>query len=86
VASGRAVTDEERDALDARLGDVVDRICAAPVRTFDDLVVRAAILVHWRGRNFSHSDPGTPDEMALAAVVRGVHLAGLRFDAEGRPL
>jgi hypothetical protein len=69
-ASGRAVTDEERDALDARLGDVVDRICAAPVRTFDDLVVRAAILVHWRGRNFSHSDPGTPDETALVRQMK----------------
>ena len=54
----------------------------------DDLVVRAAIAVHWSSLNTSAPDPDVCTERyAQGAVVRGVlDLAGLRFDAEGRLL
>jgi hypothetical protein len=66
------------------------------VRTPDDLIVRAAMAVHWN--QGSLGDPAYPDyvvnskeacsdERALAAAVRGVlDLAGLKFGAEGRLL
>jgi hypothetical protein len=77
--------DEELVVLEDRLADVVDAICAAPVRTLDDLVVRAAIgLQWWKG---DINNPGCTESLVLAAVVRGVlDLAGLRFDDEGRLL
>ena len=68
--------------------DVTDAICAEPVWTLVDLVVRAAIAVHWSSLNTSAPDPDVCTERyAQGAVVRGVlDLAGLRFDAEGRLL
>jgi hypothetical protein len=81
---GRTNTEEEVDALDERLDDSMNAILAKPVRTFDDLVVRAAIAMNVRRdeiANPEHQDP------VIAAVVRGIlDLAGLKFDAEGRLL
>jgi hypothetical protein len=92
---GRTSAEEELDALNGRLGEVTRTIIATPVRTPDDLVVRAAMAVHWN--QFGLNDPAYPDHVmnskacsdqrALAAVVRGVlDLAGLKFDVEGRLL
>jgi hypothetical protein len=86
-ASSRATTDEEDDALDGRLGSVAKAICAERVRTLDDLVVRAAIAVHWSGCDFRNPYPDCTERYALAAVVRGVlDLTGLKFDDDGRLL
>jgi hypothetical protein len=83
---GRANTEDELDALESRLGDVTRAISATPVRTPDDLVVRAAMAMHWYGNN-EISNPSCTADHVLAAVVRGVlDLAGLKFDAEGRLL
>jgi hypothetical protein len=90
---GRTSAQEELDALEVRMGDVARAISAKPVRTFGDLVVRAAMAVHWNQARLD--DPAYPDyvmnnkacsdDRALAAVVRGVlDLAGLKFDVEGR--
>jgi hypothetical protein len=78
-------TIEEEDALYDRRDSVIKAICAKPVRTPDDLVVRAAIAAHWYGDEIRN--PSFTEAHVLAAVVRGVlDLAGLKFDAEGRLL
>jgi hypothetical protein len=72
------------DALD-RLEDVTEAICAEPVRTFDNLVVRAAMAAHFYADELSNPERTVDD--VLAGVVRGVlDLAGVRLDAEGRLL
>jgi hypothetical protein len=81
----RARSDKEHDALDARLRDVAKAICAEPVRTPDDLVIRAAIATHWLRCEITN--PSHTEEHVLAAVVKGVlDMAGLRFDDAGRLL
>jgi hypothetical protein len=98
--------DEERtaqseDALEEALCATTEGIWARPVHTWDDLVVRAAIAVHWNSPDYD-TDPAYPDDIvrvaiadngrgyddyALAHVVRGVlDLAGLTFDSDGRLL
>jgi hypothetical protein len=55
-ASSRAKSDDDHDALDEGLNDVAEAICSEPVRTSDDLIVRAAIAAHlWDG---DISNPG----------------------------
>ena len=86
-------TDDARDGLTRHLCDETNAIWAKPVRTWDDLIVRAAIAVHWNVDDvLPYPDnviPGSRHEnfdlRALAHVVRGVlELAGLTFDADGR--
>ena len=92
--SRRGETDAEIDLLEKRLCAKIAAIWAKPVRTVDDLVVRAAIAVHWNS-----APPGEPaypehvcndpergfDDKALAHVVKGIlDLAGLKFGADGR--
>lgn len=89
-------SDDNRFALCERLSEGANAIWAMPVRSWDDLVVRAAMACHWN----TTTRPGSPaypgdviagdptrdfDARALAHVVRGIFdLAGLEFDAEGR--
>jgi hypothetical protein len=65
---------------------------ARPVRTWDDIIVRAAIAVHWHGPG---CDPAYPEhtiaiedccaEEALAHVVKGIlDISGLRFELSER--
>ena len=95
-SSRRARTDAEVTLQEERFGDATNAIWAKPVRTWDDLIVRAAIAMHWN-EPLDPGDPAYPDDIisgnpeerfdarALAHVVRGVlDLAGLKFDAEGR--
>jgi hypothetical protein len=89
-ADGRA-----RDALHLALVSDTEAIWAKPVRTWDDLIVRAAIAVRW-SLPCDLDEPAYPDcvingpnedfdRRASAHVVRGIlDLAGLKFDAEGR--
>jgi hypothetical protein len=86
-------TDDARDGLKRHLCDETNAIWAKPVRTWDDLIVRAAIAVHWNGDNVLPypndviSGNENFDYRALAHVVRGIlDLAGLKFDADGRLL
>jgi hypothetical protein len=81
----RAKTEDEQDALRARLHTVAIATCGQPVRTFDDLIVRAAIVARWYSDEIGN--PTRPEDDMIAAVVRGVlDLAGLKFDVEGRLL
>jgi hypothetical protein len=66
---------------------------AKPVRTWTDLVVCTAIAVHWNENAGSIDDPSYPHCVSarvvcwLAQVVKGIlDIAGLSFDADGRPL
>jgi hypothetical protein len=89
-------TAEKRFALLDRLCEAAVAIWAKPVRTWDDLVVRAAMAVHYNppGRVgelaypdnvLADGDEASADECSLAHVVRGIlDLAGLKFDAEGQ--
>jgi hypothetical protein len=74
-AEPMAHTEVERNGIDARLYAVTDDIISRPVRTLDDLVVRAAIVMQWLGDEVV--SPEGHDGRALAALVRGVfELAG----------
>ena len=71
-------TEAESNGIDARLYAVVDDIISRPVRTLDDLVVRAAVVMQWLGDEVA--SPEGRDGRALAALVRGVfELAGCRW-------
>jgi hypothetical protein len=84
------------DVVDPALVTDTEAIWAKPVRTWDDLIVRAAIAVRWSLPNLG--EPAYPDcvingpnedfdRRASAHVVRGVlDLAGLKFDPEGKLL
>jgi hypothetical protein len=71
-----ADTEAEHNGIDARLYAVTDDIISRPVRTLDDLVVRAVIVKQWLGDEIA--SPEGRDGRALAALVRGV------FDLAGR--
>jgi hypothetical protein len=90
----RGRTEAQRDLQEERFCSKVDAIWAKPCATFADLVVRAAIAVHW---NMPPPNlPAYPDDVlndpktsrsqrALAQLVKGVlDLAGLKFDADVR--
>jgi hypothetical protein len=92
-------TDDARNSLNRRLADATTTTWAKPVRTWDDLIVRAAIAVHWNidAEIAVNTDLPFPDNVissnrnenfdyrALGHAVRGIlDLAGLKFDADGR--
>jgi hypothetical protein len=65
-----------------------------PVRTWDDLIVRAAIAVHWFSP-YEFDNPVNPEhtiaiedtypEEALAHVVKSIlDMSGLKLDRDGR--
>jgi hypothetical protein len=86
--------DAQRDGLTDRLCEATNRIWARPVRSWDELVERAAMAVHWNQDDehiaypddvIASDDEFDFDMRALAHVVRGIlDLAGLQFDVEGR--
>jgi hypothetical protein len=53
-------TDDARDSLNVRLCAATNAIWAKPVRTWDDLIVRTAIAVHW---NIEEDDLPYPDNV-----------------------
>jgi hypothetical protein len=81
--------DERAKVVDDEICTQTERVWARPVRSWDDVILRVAVAVHW-------NEPGYPDAKltnrhydcrALAYVVRAVlDLAGLRLDSEGRLL
>jgi hypothetical protein len=90
--------DNNRRALCARLREGANAIWAMPLRSWNDLAVRAAMACLWNMPN-RLGEPAYPDNViagdptrdfdarALAHVVRGIlDLSGLKFDAEGRLL
>jgi hypothetical protein len=87
--------EEIRFALADRLCEASDAIWSKPVRTWEGLVERTAMAVHW-SMPTTLDEPPYPDSViadpssdfeqrALAHVVRGIlDLAGVKFDADGR--
>jgi hypothetical protein len=84
-------------ATHTRFGADTNAILAKPVRTWDDLIVRAAIAIHFNST--LSFDPAYPDNViaanscihfddrSLAHVVRGIlDLFRLTFDNDGRLL
>jgi hypothetical protein len=85
AANTNVMEEDKLDAHEDQLTDVTRAICATPVRTFGDLVVRAAIAADWF--RYEISDPTSTDDQVLAALVRGVFdLEELEFDARRRAL
>jgi hypothetical protein len=84
---------EELDAMDARVHEASHAIWAKPCKTMEDLLVRAAMAIHWNNAGPDELLAEIPrdkrlDEQAMAHLVQGVlDLAGgLEFDNEGRLL
>jgi hypothetical protein len=100
VANEHLGEGDEAERLSDEFCAATERIWAKPVGTFDDLVVRTAVAVHWNSpgmlddtaypENILADGPDNSlDDRALAFVVRGIlDLAGLSscFDADGRLL
>ena len=102
--AGESLEDNDRrhDRAGAALCAETEAVWAKPVRNWDDVILRAAVAVHWNSP-LDAGDPAFPNDVlrhavkddpqdgydvhAVAHVVRGVlDLAGLSFDAEGRLL
>jgi hypothetical protein len=70
---------------------VTKAFLARPCRTWNDVVLRAAIAVHWNSPYPDEVIAENPDKnfdkQSLAYLVRGIlDIAGLAFDNEGRLL
>jgi hypothetical protein len=91
-------TDAEIAKINERFYAATEAIWARPCTTWSDVVLRAAIALHWNSSPLPddpayHDDviAGDPDidfdARALAYLVRGIlDMAGLAFDSEGRLL
>jgi hypothetical protein len=87
----RGLTDEEHDKIDERFCAVTKAFLARPCRTWNDVVLRAAIAAHWNSPYPDEVIAENPDKhfdkQSLAYLVRGIlDIAGLAFDNEGRLL
>jgi hypothetical protein len=92
-------TDKQVTRIDDRFAQRTNDVLRKPVRSFDDLVVLAAVAAHWNAPTDADDPPypqcvidGDPsrsfDQRALAYLVKGIlELARLRArDNEGRLL
>jgi hypothetical protein len=90
------ITLEEEQGLADQIHADAEAIWSRPIRGWEDLVVRTAMVVYWNSedRHIAYPDcviarggKYCMDERAFAFLVRGIlDLAGLKFDAEGRLL
>jgi|SoiMethySBSTD1v2_1073268.scaffolds.fasta_scaffold481731_2 hypothetical protein len=93
---------KRHDSLGQWLCAETEAVWAKPVRNWGDVILRAAVAVHWNSP-IALGDPAYPrnvlrlaveddpydgyDVHALAHVIRAIlDLAGIRFDPEGRLL
>jgi len=71
-------TDESLDATGRIASDLTDEVLARPVRSWDDVVDRAAIAFYWQTKNNDGvmlgltPEGGGPDERSTAELITAV--------------